>query len=419
MLDEIQHIVYQVLIVIFPMLIYHLFFHEKAIQRRKASSKLTIILAIMLVMTMTFPVEFSKGYYYDFRMIPFLIAFFYGGVTPGIMISAILIAYRYFLGGDGFYVILLNYSLASVLMSFVSSKYKLMRMKMKLLVVSGVFWLITFMVAGTLILMERFEQIHFMFIFYGCSWVSLILVVFVIENVNQQISIREELQRAEKLNVISQLAASVAHEVRNPMTSVNGFLQLMRDDHNLLNSQKNYINIALNELSHAQSIINDYLALAKPHTEELTDVNISKEVNKTIELMTSYSNIQNIIIKSDIQEELYIKGNKDEIKQVLVNIIKNGIEAMESYGILTVKTFAHDFRIYIEITDTGKGMSKAQLKNIGRPFYTTKEKGTGVGMTISFQLIHAMKGKVAISSEVNKGTKVTISFPQIFIEDLS
>jgi two-component system sporulation sensor kinase B len=362
---------------------------------------------------MSYPIKFSEGYIYDFRIIPFIISFVYGGTIPGLINVLILLTYRFIIGGNGFYVVLINYSISSIILIFLAKKIESYQKKGKLWFVSLIFWANTFIVMLTLFNTNQIQQIRFMFIFYSITWICLMMVVFVIENVNQQIEIRKKLHRDEKLNVISQLAASVAHEVRNPLTSVRGFLQLLIDDENLKSAQKNYIEIALSELDHAQSIINDYLSLAKPNTEELTSINISNEVKKTIALMTSYSNIQNITIKTNIQDSLHIKGNSNEMKQVLVNIIKNGIEAMDAGGVLSVDTIEKNGIVSIEIMDSGKGMTKSQLNKLGTPFYTTKEKGTGVGLTISFQLIQAMKGKIKVKSEPGKGTTFTIQFPSI------
>ncbi|WP_254771434.1 HAMP domain-containing sensor histidine kinase [Psychrobacillus sp. OK028] len=213
------------------------------------------------------------------------------------------------------------------------------------------------------------------------------------------------------MNVISQLSASVAHEIRNPMTTVQGFLQLMISDPQLQQNYKDYIDISLKELNDAQSIINDYLSLAKPHTEGFSNINLSTEVKNVVSLINSYTNIKNIRIESSIQDSLYMNGNKVELKQILVNIMKNGIEAMEENGLLTIRLYSKLEEIFIEITDTGSGMTKEQVQKMGTPFYSTKEKGTGVGLTISYQLIHAMKGKVEIDSECGVGTKFTIRFP--------
>ncbi|MEH7352449.1 ATP-binding protein [Neobacillus drentensis] len=408
---DIEVVLYQVVAVLLPISVYHLFFYEKDSQRRKPHSKLSIILIFILVLTMSLPVEFSDEYVYDFRIVPFIIAFVYGGTVPGLLAAVVVLGYRYLIGGDGFYVVLVNYSVTCAVFILMRNQYESFKKKNKLMFVSLVFWVNTIIVILTLFTKNQIEQIPFMFAFYFITWICLMMVVFIMENVNQQIEMREKLQKDERLNVISQLAASVAHEVRNPLTSVRGFLQLIHDDEDLKSAQKHYIDIALAELDHAQSIINDYLSLAKPNTEGLTTVNISDEVRKTVALMTSYSNIQNIAIQMNIQDSLYIKGNKSEIKQVLVNIIKNGIEAMGTGGDLHVDTFEKDGEIIIKITDNGKGMTKSQLDKLGTPFYTTKEKGTGVGLTISFQLLQAMKGSISVESHIGKGTTFTIRFP--------
>jgi two-component system, sporulation sensor kinase B len=415
---DVEVVLYQVVIVLFPILVYHLFLNEKDSERRKPHSKLTFILLLILVLAMSYPIKFAEGYIYDFRIIPFIVSFIYGGTFPGLITSIVLLVYRFIIGGDGFYAVLVNYSLTCAFLIFMRNKIESFQKKKNLIFVSLVFWSNTIIVILTLFETKQNEQIRFMFVFYIITWMCLMMVVFVIENVKQQIEIRENLQRDERLNVISQLAASVAHEVRNPLTSVRGFLQLISDDDNLQSSQKNYIKIALTELDHAQVIINDYLSLAKPNTGELSSINISDEVKKTIALMTSYSNIQNITINTNIQDSLYIKGNKGEIKQILVNIIKNSIEAMYTGGYLTVNTFEKSGFISIEIIDSGKGMTKSQLKNLGTPFYTTKEKGTGVGLTLSFQLIQVMKGNIEVESVLGKGTTFTLKFPRIkFVEE--
>jgi len=406
-------VLFQVLIVLFPILVYHLFFNEKKSERKKPRPILIFMMLVILTLAMLFPIKFSEGYVYDFRFIPFIISFVYGGTLPGIITAAALIFYRFLIGGDGFFVILINYTLSSIFLVFLEKKIEGLLKNQKLIFASIVFWANTIIVLFTLFAQKEAGQIQFMLMFYVITWVCLMLVMVIIENVDQRILLREEMQQAEKLNVISQLAASVAHEVRNPMTSVRGFMQLMVDDDNLQSQQRSYIEIALNELDHAQAIINDYLSLARPYTGDLSPINISDEVKKTVELMTSYSNIQNITINTNIQDKLYIKGNKNEMKQVLVNIIKNGIEAMEMGGNLTVNTYGKHGEVIIQIIDSGKGMSKKQVKKLGTPFYTTKEKGTGVGLTISFQLIRAMKGKITIESELGQGTTFTLQFPKV------
>ncbi len=405
----------QILMVLFPLLIYQLFFNESDLKRRKAYSKLSLLLIIMLCLTMSFPIVLEDGYHYDFREIPIIISFIYVGVFPGLIITTVSFIYRIYLGGDAIDNNLFNFALILTLpatfLVLLTQKYRLFTLRNKAFVVSFIFLVPVIHRILYLYKSHLTEQFPFMTIFFIGAWISLLMVVFIIDYVDRHQQIQQELQRADKLNVISQLAASVAHEVRNPLTTVQGFLQLMSGEPEVHRNHKNYIDISLKELTDAQSIINDYLSLAKPHTEGLSPINLSAEVKNAISLINSYSNIKDIRIESSIQDTLYMEGNRAELKQVLVNIMKNGIEAMKDNGLLTVRLYSNLGEIFIEIIDTGMGMTKEQVHKVGTPFYSTKDKGTGVGLTISYQLVHSMKGKVGIESERGKGTKFTIRFP--------
>ncbi|PZX02868.1 two-component system sporulation sensor kinase B [Psychrobacillus insolitus] len=414
-MNDIPHVLDQVLIVLFPILIYQLFFNESDLKRRKPYSKLSLLLLIMLCLTMSFPIEIEEGYPYDFRFIPIIISFIYVGVIPGLIITTVSFIYRAYLGGDGidnnFFDFTFLLTLITTLLVLLMQWYRLFTLRNKAFVVSFLFLITVIHIMLYLYKSHRTEQLTFMIIFFIGAWISLLMVVFIIDYVDKHQQIQQELQRADKLNVISQLAASVAHEIRNPLTTVQGFLQLMSIEPQVHSNHKKYIDISLKELNDAQSIINDYLSLAKPQTEELSSINLSAEVKNAVSLINSYSNIKGIRIESSIQELLHMNGNRAELKQILVNIMKNGIEAMKENGLLTVRLYSNLGEIFIEIIDTGMGMTKEQIHKVGTPFYSTKDKGTGVGLTISYQLVQSMKGKLEIESERGKGTKFTIRFP--------
>jgi two-component system, sporulation sensor kinase B len=404
------HFLYHVLIMIFPVFLYLLFFHENQNERRRTIAKMALIL-FTLFSTMSFPVEYQDGYIYDFRVIPIMISFLYGNIWSGSLTVTLMLLYRLMIGGPGFTITFINYMILTILLILTTRKFESFQIRTKIIMISLLYWIIASTRGYTLFKTGQFDQIPFLLTFGLMTWLTLITVFFVIENMVQQAKIKNQLQRADKLNVISQLAASVAHEVRNPMTSVRGFLQLLSSDDNLDNRQKKYIEISLKELEHAQLIINDYLSLAKPNDKSPILINLTEELKNTIELMTSYTNINNVTIQSDVEADLFIKGLKDEIKQVLVNIIKNGIEAVNEGGLITIKAYKTNLETIIEIEDNGKGISKKHLKQIGTPFYSTKEKGTGVGLTVSYQIIHSMKGSIDIESTEGVGTKFTIHFP--------
>lgn len=231
------------------------------------------------------------------------------------------------------------------------------------------------------------------------------------EDIFERTKLQQELQRAEKMNAIGQLAASVAHEIRNPMTVVKGFLQIFlskemgEEDHM-------YLKLMIEELNRAESIINDYLSLAKPDIGKLEIINGSELTEQVMDLMSSYAMMsKNISMQTEIKEQVKIRGNKSELKQVLINILKNGIEAMEDGGKLSMTLEKQgDFGVFI-IQDTGIGMTEEELARLGTAFYSLKERGTGMGLMVCYQIIERMKGQINVSSNKGEGTTFEIMVP--------
>jgi two-component system, sporulation sensor kinase B len=221
-----------------------------------------------------------------------------------------------------------------------------------------------------------------------------------------------EMQRAEKMNAIGQLAASVAHEIRNPMTVVKGFLQIFLAKDQMSEEERMYIRLMIDEMNRAETIINDYLSLAKPDLEHTERIMGSELSIKVLDLMNSYAMLsKNITIVTPFLEEINIKGNKSELQQVLINILKNGIEAMKDGGVLTLNLYREGHYGVFEISDTGVGMTQDELQRLGTAFYSLKEKGTGMGLTVCYQIIERMKGKIEVVSEKGIGTTFKIYVP--------
>lgn len=406
-----KDILYHFLLMLFPITIYQNFLKEDNRVRRLVRSKFLFIVLITLILTMSNPIEYHDGFIYDFRVIPIVIAFLYGGIQPGLLTIIVMLLYRCVSGGGGFYVTLVNYIIATGLLLLIQRKFDSLQIKTKVALISGFYWAIACTRGITLVMMDQTDQLPFMLAFSILTFVTLVIIVFMIENINKQFALKEELERSERLNVVSQLAASIAHEVRNPMTSIKGFMQLLKEDSNLNPTQKYYIKISLDELDRTEAIINEYLSLARPVSPQNEPVNLSHEIKSTIDLITSFTNVHNIEIHSFIEDSLYTQGRKGEIKQVLLNIIKNGVEAMGSKGILTIRAYNKKSIHVIEIIDNGVGMTQQQIKRIGTPFYSTKDKGTGVGLSVSYSIIRNMKGSIEVESELNRGTAFTITLP--------
>ena len=218
------------------------------------------------------------------------------------------------------------------------------------------------------------------------------------------------LQRAEKLKIISDLAASVAHEVRNPLQVTRGFLQLLAEREV---SNRRYYDMAIEELDRASAIITDFLTFAKPEMEEFTVLDLTDELEKINAIMTPHASLNGVTLKFEVRDGLRIEGNSSRFKQAIINFIKNGIEAMQDGGELVVRAYGEDGQAVIRIRDTGSGMDEEQIAKLGTPYFSTKTKGTGLGLMVTFRIIEAMNGVIHFESETGKGTEVTLRFPAV------
>ncbi|MDP4087553.1 MAG: PAS domain S-box protein, partial [Bacillota bacterium] len=222
---------------------------------------------------------------------------------------------------------------------------------------------------------------------------------------------QEFLQRQEKLAAVGQLAAGVAHEIRNPLTSMKGyteFLQLDEKDPERIE----FLNIILDEIERVNTIVDDFMVLAKPRAVELEEKNVIPVLKHVISLLEFEAKKKNVRLHFDYFEEIIqIECDEGRLKQVFLNFIKNGIEAMPNGGDLNVRTFIQDHNVQISIQDTGVGIPKEKLTKLGEPFYTTKKNGNGLGLMVSFKIIESHNGKVFVESELNKGTTFNILLP--------
>ncbi|MEY2194881.1 PAS domain S-box protein [Neobacillus sp. BF23-41] len=221
----------------------------------------------------------------------------------------------------------------------------------------------------------------------------------------------EVLHRQDKLAAVGQLAAGVAHEIRNPLTSMKGyaeFLQLDEKDP----ERMEFLSIILDEIERVNTIVEDFMVLAKPKAVELEEKNVVPVIKNVVSLLEFEARKKNVLLTFDCNHEIIqIECDENRLKQVFLNFIKNGIEAMPNGGELHVKTIIHDNNVQISIQDTGVGISKEKLKKLGEPFYTTKKNGNGLGLMVSFKIIESHNGKVFVESEPNKGTTFNILLP--------
>ncbi|MDR4947859.1 PAS domain S-box protein [Neobacillus cucumis] len=224
---------------------------------------------------------------------------------------------------------------------------------------------------------------------------------------------REMLQTTEKLSIAGQLAAGIAHEIRNPITAIKGFIQLI--DLSNDNYYKEYFSIMSSEIQRIEQILSELLILAKPQVSKLEQKEINVLLNQVITLLDTQAILNNVEIVTEFPPEAtYIQCDENQLKQVFINFIKNAIEAMPKGGqlVIQIRKINHD-KLNIRFIDEGVGMSKETLSKLGQPFYTTKEKGTGLGYMISKKIIENHSGELSIISEPLKGTTIDIFLPLV------
>ncbi|MCM3162548.1 ATP-binding protein [Metabacillus litoralis] len=214
--------------------------------------------------------------------------------------------------------------------------------------------------------------------------------------------------RNEKLGIAGELAASIAHEIRNPLTAIKGFLKLAKEGF----SKIDIYSILDSEIDRIETIASELLVLGKPVSEKKIRSDISELLKSVCTLMSSQANMRGIHVDYTILEpSLFIHCNEEQIKQVFINLIKNGIEAIESTGSVGIQVYAQNNHAVIKIIDNGKGIPAHIQHKLGEPFYSTKEKGTGLGIMVCYRIIEQHNGTMEFSSKEGEGTTFIINLP--------
>ncbi|SDZ23002.1 two-component system, sporulation sensor kinase A [Evansella caseinilytica] len=222
---------------------------------------------------------------------------------------------------------------------------------------------------------------------------------------------QRQLRHSEQLSVIGELAAGVAHEIRNPLTSLKGFLQLMEDKDKTIASYKE---IMASEIERINLIVNELLLLAKPKELNFQTKPLLPMMETVITIAKTQAILHNVQILLEYEESLAgvnVRCEENKLKQVFLNLLKNAIEAMVSDGYIYVKIKKNHDRVLVQIIDEGIGIPQEKLANLGKRFYTTKENGTGLGLMLSINIIREHGGETEISSVEGQGTEVKVYLP--------
>lgn len=213
----------------------------------------------------------------------------------------------------------------------------------------------------------------------------------------------------DRLNIVGEMAAGIAHEIRNPMTTVRGLLQFIGNKQEFLKHKENF-DLMIDELDRANKIITEFLSLSKNKAFEFKQENLNAIISDILPLLQSNIIYNNSILKLQLEPLPSTCLDKDSIRQLILNMVKNGLDAMPGGGTITLSTKEADGFVILSITDSGTGIPADLKEKLGTPFFTTKENGTGLGLAICYRIVHRHSAVLTCDSRPGQGTTFTIAF---------
>jgi PAS domain S-box-containing protein len=219
----------------------------------------------------------------------------------------------------------------------------------------------------------------------------------------------DQLLTTDRLSLAGQLAAGMAHEVRNPLTAIKGFVQLLKRENE--NGAHEYLDVIESEVNRMESMLSEFLLLGKPRNNKKSQIHFENLITHVVALLHSQALMNHIDLVIKIDKDIpYLFGNETQLKQVFINLLKNAIESMEMAGSIHLTVKKENHHIVTTIIDQGPGISEEMLKLLGSAFYSTKEKGTGLGLMMCFIIVKEHNGTLHISSS-SLGTTVDVLLP--------
>jgi len=409
-----ESILLQFLLIFTPIVIYNIFFENKRIGKSPYLQGLLQGGTVFISFIFSFTIY---GNQFNLSIVPLILSFLYGGSKSGFVTIVMFFFSAMFFGGEDYWIeMTVGVFIACMSIWFLKQFWTYTyAQRIKWTIVAGftsqlIFIIIQGIVSFTSSKLSNFKQVFIIEIYIGILVLSALGFAAILnEKIVERRKLKKEISKAEKLHTIGELAASIAHEIRNPLTVVNGFLQIMRKEEKGNHSQ--YIQLIIHELNRAEMIINDYLNLAKPQLEKIEKVDLSIVLKEVCTVLEAYAIKNGVDLKHWLHQSIIVQSDRNQLKQVFVNIIKNAIEATPNGGYVDVRLTEKSSKAIITISDNGKGMSQEELDKIGTLFYTTKEFGTGLGTSVAISIIEKMNGKIHYSSEIGKGTTVEIHVP--------
>lgn len=410
-------LVLNVLIVVAPVLVY-LAFGDRRAYGLDSPYTIGVLQGVSSSLCLFFS-YYGLQLHWDLRYVPLVISSVYGGFAAGFINYLFAMATRTYLYGPSMFFGYINITLTFLCILLFAGRVRLRTgrkrvqavvlvslipaavMSFILLVYNGISGTAHSLGFSPLSGIAAFGALQLL-----GSWLPAALLEFNAEQKKK----KEQHARLEKMKTLDEVAASMAHEIRNPLTSVQGFLQLMRES---ADNGKNfqYLSVALDELARADGVIRSYLNFSKPKLSKCEAFDLSECVEQAAAQLKPLAAHKGVRLNIRTQGPVIIHTDRIQLELALINIVKNAVEASHENSSVQIRLTSRQSLAELKVIDDGSGMTPEEVQRIGTLFYTTKGYGTGMGTSLAVRIIETMKGKIVYESEKGKGTVCVIFLP--------
>jgi len=224
----------------------------------------------------------------------------------------------------------------------------------------------------------------------------------------------EQLRRADRLTALGELSAGMAHEIRNPLGSIKGAVEILKDDYSSDDAKYEFIQILLKETDRLNNIVQEFLGFARPKQPSFQQADLNEALDSVLTLTAQEARKAGIRLEKRLDPGIGKRSlDAGLLKQAFLNLVLNAIQAMPQGGVLTVESSLRDGAIEVKIKDTGSGISEESRKKLFSPFFTTKKNGTGLGLAITYRIVENHRGRIDVASEPGKGATFTVTIPAV------
>ena len=405
-----EDIIFNTVLIVFPILVYLvLVCYKNDINKNYNNLLLSIALISSLYLCLRFGIIDGNSKVLLFCNIPIVIALMKKKPLLGVLLALINILYCFFIYKNIYLIVTIKY-LTYFILYLCARKRNLSTESfiLSIAVLQGFFLSFEYFFKDLNLTLNSFiELIILVFIYYFISFV--ILYIFkIIEKVRE---LNKSIELLEKDKMIKESLFKLTHEIKNPLAVIKGYLDMF----NIENKEKSlkYLSIIREEANRSLNIITDFLEFNKIKIVK-TEIDLNlllEDVYDSFKIILNRKNIK-LVYNDREDEEIYFDGDYERLKQVLINVLKNSIEAIENKGKVEISSNIYKKYIDIIIEDDGIGMSEDTLKQLKTMFFTTKLNGSGLGVCLSNEIINAHNGELIYTSKEGVGTKVTIRLPK-------